>query len=53
MVFSDQIKTTKYASSKLTGHRHRDFMAKVAKDYFDSSARKTETFLGWTVKVFN
>ena len=51
MVFSEQIKTTvKDAASKLTGHRRRDFMAKVAEDYFGSSARKTETFLGWNRK---
>ncbi|MDX2100078.1 MAG: hypothetical protein SFW36_20070 [Leptolyngbyaceae cyanobacterium bins.59] len=31
----------------MTGFRKRDFMAKVAEDYFDGSARKTETHLGW------
>ncbi len=35
------------AVKKLTGHRKRDFMAKVSKDYFDGSARKAETVLGW------
>jgi hypothetical protein len=32
---------------KLTGYRRRDFMAKVAEDYFNGSARKVETFMGW------
>jgi Rhodopirellula transposase DDE domain len=39
--------TLKDAAKKLTGHRKRDFVAKVAEDYFDGSARKTETILGW------
>ncbi len=39
--------TFKDAAKKLTGHRKRDFMAKVAEDYFDGSARKAETVLGW------
>ena len=48
MVFSDSIKATlKDAAQKLTGHRRRAFMAKVAEDYFAGSARKTETHLGW------
>jgi hypothetical protein len=47
-MFNDAIKATlKDAAKKLTGHRKRDFMAKVAEDYFDGSARKTETALGW------
>jgi hypothetical protein len=47
-MLNDAIKTTlKDAAKKLTGHRKRDFMAKVAEDYFDGSARKTETSLGW------
>jgi hypothetical protein len=37
----------KDAAQKLTGHRKRDFMAKVSEDYFDGSARKAETALGW------
>jgi hypothetical protein len=39
--------TLKDAARKLTGHCKRDFMAKVAEAYFDGSARKTETVLGW------
>ena len=39
--------TFKDAAKKLTGYRKRDFMAKVAEDYFDGSARKAETVLGW------
>jgi hypothetical protein len=40
--------TIKDAAQKLTGFRRRDFMAKVAEDYFEGSARKTETYLGWS-----
>jgi hypothetical protein len=39
--------TFKDASEKLTGYRKRDFMAKVTQDYFDESARKAETVMGW------
>lgn len=39
--------TLKDAAKKLTGPKKRAFMAKVASDYFESSARKTETYLGW------
>ena len=39
--------TFKDASEKLTGYRKRDFMAKVTQDYFDRSARKAETVMGW------
>ena len=47
-MLNDNIKSTlKDAARKLTGHRKRDFMAKVAEDYFDGSARKTETVFGW------
>lgn len=47
-MLSDPIKSSfKDAAKKLTGFRKRDFMAKVAEDYFDGSARKTETHLGW------
>ena len=37
----------KDAAKKQTGELGRDFMAKVAEDYFNGSARKGETFLGW------
>ena len=48
MPLSEPIKATiKDAAQKLTGCRRRDFMAKVAEDYFDGSARQTETYLGW------
>ncbi|WP_199327082.1 hypothetical protein [Nostoc sp. FACHB-888] len=47
-MLTDTIKSTfKDAAQKLTGNRKRDFMAKVTEDYFDSSARKAETILGW------
>jgi hypothetical protein len=47
-MLSKKIKTTlKDACQKLTGPKKRAFMAKVAEDYFDGSARKTETHLGW------
>lgn len=47
-MLNDKIKTTfKDAAQKLTGHRKRDFMAKVAEDYFAGSARRAETVLGW------
>lgn len=39
--------TLKDAARKLTGPKKRAFMAKVAADYFDASARKAETYLGW------
>jgi len=49
MKLSETVKSTfKDAAKKLTGYRRRDFVAKVAEDYFDSSARKVETFLGWS-----
>jgi len=48
MVFSELIQATiKDAAQKLTGHRRRDFIAKVSEDYFEGSARKTETHFGW------
>ena len=37
----------KDAAKKLTGPKKRAFMAKAAEDYFDGSARKAETYLGW------
>lgn len=47
-MLSDPIKSTfKDAAKKLTGNRKRDFMAKVTEDYFEGSARKAETALGW------
>lgn len=39
--------TLKDASKKLTGPKKRAFMAKATEDYFDGSARKAETYLGW------
>jgi hypothetical protein len=48
MRLSDTVKSTfKDAAKKLTGNRKRDFMAKVAEDYFDGSVRQAETVLGW------
>jgi Rhodopirellula transposase DDE domain len=48
IMLTETIKSTfKDAAKKLTGNRKRDFMAKVTEDYFDSSARKAETVLGW------
>ncbi|WP_334893819.1 hypothetical protein [Nostoc sp.] len=47
-MLNDTIKSTlKDAAQKLTGNCKRDFMAKVTEDYFNSSARKAETVLGW------
>ncbi len=47
-MLNDTIKATfKDAAQKLTRHRKREFMAKVAEDYFGGSARKTERGLGW------
>ncbi|MBE9149307.1 hypothetical protein [Coleofasciculus sp. LEGE 07092] len=47
-MLSDSIKSTiKDAATKLTGNRKRAFMAKVTEDYFEGSARKAETVLGW------
>ena len=48
-MFTEEIKSTlKDASYKVTGFKKRSFMAKVTKDYFDSSARKAETVMGWS-----
>ncbi len=48
IMLTETIKSTfKDAAKKLTGNRKRDFMAKVTEEYFDSSARKAETVLGW------
>jgi len=50
-MLDDKTATTfKDAAKKLTGHRKRDFMAKVAEDYFEGSARRAETVLGWNRK---
>ena len=50
-MLNDTLKATlKDAAQKLTGYRKRDFIAKVAEDYFGGSARKTETVLGWNRK---
>jgi hypothetical protein len=47
-MLEERVKATlKDAAPKLTGPKKRAFMANVAADYFESSARKTETYLGW------
>jgi Rhodopirellula transposase DDE domain len=47
-MLSDAIQLTfKDAAKKLTGSRKREFMAKVTNDYFEGSARRAETVLGW------
>ena len=43
--------TIKDAAQKLTSYRKRAFMAKVAEDYFEGSARKAERYLGWNRKA--
>lgn len=40
--------TLKDAAKKLTGSVKRAFIAKVTEDYFDGSARKAESNLGWS-----
>jgi hypothetical protein len=48
IILSETVKLTfKDAAKKQTGEIGRDFMAKVAADYFNGSARKVETFRGW------
>jgi hypothetical protein len=48
MQLDDTVKLTiQDAAKKLTGHRKRDFMAKVAEDYLAGSARKAERAFGW------
>lgn len=42
--------TIQDAAQKLTGPKKRAFMAKVAEDYFNGSARQAETHLGWNRK---
>ncbi|MEM9119566.1 MAG: transposase [Cyanobacteria bacterium P01_F01_bin.56] len=39
--------TIQDAAQKLTGPKKRTFIAKVADDYFNGSARQAETHLGW------
>lgn len=44
----EKVKSTlKDAAKKLTGPKKRAFMAKATEDYFEGSARKAETYLGW------
>lgn len=51
MILNETIKSTvKDAAQKLTGYKKRDFMGKVAEDYFAGSARRAETVLGWNRK---
>jgi Rhodopirellula transposase DDE domain len=47
-MLSEEVKATiKDAAKKLTGYRKRDFIGKVAEDYFNGSARKAESVMGW------
>jgi Rhodopirellula transposase DDE domain len=47
-MLSNAVKSTfKDAAKKLTSSLKRDFMAKVAEDYLEGSARKAETVFGW------
>lgn len=47
-MLSKEVKATiTDAAKKLTGYRKRDFIAKVAEDYFNGSARKAESVMGW------
>ena len=51
---TEQIKfTLKDAAKKLTGSKKRAFMAQVTMDYWNSSARKAETELGWSRKAIS
>lgn len=43
--------TIQDAAQKLTGPKKRAFMAKVADDYFNGSARQAETHLGWNRNI--
>lgn len=48
MILTESLKSTfKDVSWKLTGYHKRDFIARVTEDYFDGSARKAETVMGW------
>jgi len=50
-MLTEKVKSTlKDAAKKLTGHKKRDFIAKVIEDYFGGSARKGETVMGWNRK---
>ena len=52
MTLTETVKATiKDAAQKLTGPRKRSFLAKVAEDYCDGSARKAETCFGWSRKA--
>jgi hypothetical protein len=45
---TDRVKALlKDAAAKLTGPNKRNFMAKTTLAFFDGSARKAETYLGW------
>jgi hypothetical protein len=45
---TDEVKALlKDAAAKLTGPDKRNFMAKTARTFFDGSARKAETCMGW------
>lgn len=45
---TDEVKALlKDAAAKLTGPDKRNFMAKTTLTFFDGSARKAETYLGW------
>ena len=47
-MLTEQVKATfKDAARKLTGEKKRAFIAQVALDYYDGSARKTERALSW------
>ncbi|NJR76725.1 MAG: hypothetical protein HC773_30600 [Scytonema sp. CRU_2_7] len=47
-MLNSKIKSTlKDAAKKLTGVKKRAFMAKVVSEYFEGSARRAETDLGW------
>ncbi len=43
--------TLKDASRKLTGLKKRAFIAKATIDYFNSSPRMAETYMGWSRKA--
>jgi len=48
MLLNETIKSTfQDAAKKLTGHRKRDFIAKVTEDYLEGSARQAERVFGW------
>ena len=43
----EMFKTIKSAATKLTGFKRRAYMAEVAAEYCDGSARKAERWFGW------